>query len=364
MRETKYLIVADRLKRRLEEEGYHRGDKLPTEAELGEYYQVSRRTIRRALMLLKQKNLITSRKGSGYHYQLASRGHRDPSGYRIALVSTFRMIYFYEHIIAGIEQVLSSSGSILERVELSVSDAAAFEDAITRLQDYDGVILEPTYNLQGPLGRNLVDALQSAHVPLVYTHWKPFGGNAPLVAVDDYHAGYQAALYLAQMGHQSVGCVAKSDSKPGLDRLEGFRSGCLQAGINLSASQIALVDANRAYSMEEIAQRATSRLIELMQRPSAIFFYNDSYAIEGMKTIRQAGLKVPEDISVIGVDDIPEASLTTPSLTTFIHPKFEMGRQCAITLLGLLAHPNPSVPMRILFEPTLLERSSVLRRSE
>jgi DNA-binding LacI/PurR family transcriptional regulator len=95
------------------------------------------------------------------------------------------------------------------------------------------------------------------------------------------------------------------------------------------------------------------------ERPSAIFYFNDLTAEQGYRAIKDMGLNIPQDISVIGVDNYRPSALMNPPLTTFEHPKYELGRWTARILLSEMEPRSPHLHMKMVFEPILVERKSV-----
>jgi LacI family transcriptional regulator len=104
------------------------------------------------------------------------------------------------------------------------------------------------------------------------------------------------------------------------------------------------------------------RLLSAGGAPEAVFAFNDMTALGAMSVIRDAGLRIPDDIAVVGFDDIPIAALTAPGLTTMAMPKGELGRAAATTLARLLAGDPPVSVTRQVFDVELVVRHSSVRR--
>ena len=109
-------------------------------------------------------------------------------------------------------------------------------------------------------------------------------------------------------------------------------------------------------------QQAMRRLLSGGGAPEAVFAFNDMTALGAMSVIRDAGLRIPDDIAVVGFDDIPIAALTAPGLTTMAMPKGELGRAAASTLSRLLAGGSAVSVTRQVFDVELVVRHSSVRR--
>jgi DNA-binding LacI/PurR family transcriptional regulator len=95
--------------------------------------------------------------------------------------------------------------------------------------------------------------------------------------------------------------------------------------------------------------------------PSAVFFFNDDFVFWALPAIREAGLNVPDDVSLVGYDDTDFAALPEIQLTSVIHPKYQMGKWAAEMLFDQLEHKGPRIPRQTIISPTLAIRNSVKR---
>jgi GntR family transcriptional regulator of arabinose operon len=95
------------------------------------------------------------------------------------------------------------------------------------------------------------------------------------------------------------------------------------------------------------------------ERPTAIFFFNDDGALHGYDAVREAGLKVPDDISVVGFDDCELALRATVPLTTMIHPKYQLGKWAAEILFHQIEHGGHTTPNQMILNPRIVVRDSV-----
>jgi LacI family transcriptional regulator len=154
-------------------------------------------------------------------------------------------------------------------------------------------------------------------------------GAAPLdnLYVDNIAAARSAVAYLIGKGHTRIGMITGRRG-PGRNRLLGYQQALAERHIALDAQLIRSGDFNVAGGHQSMRQ-----LLALTPRPTAVFAANDLMAMGAMSAIRTAGLRVPDDVAVVGFDDIPAAELVTPPLTTVTQFQEQLGRRAAELLL-------------------------------
>src|SRR5262249_29487975 len=134
------------------------------------------------------------------------------------------------------------------------------------------------------------------------------------------------------------------------ERFSGYQKALQEAGLPFDATFVAYGDGTPVRGLE-----AMSQLLSLSEPPTAVFCYNDREALGAMRAVRERGLRVPKDVSIVGFDDLFLSSYTDPPLTTIQQPKHEMGRRATQILLGLL---NGDKPKSHISTGTLVVRQS------
>ena len=190
-------------------------------------------------------------------------------------------------------------------------------------------------------------------IPVVYLNNTPRGEIVSSVHCDDRDGGYQATRYLLNLGHTAIATIlGPSNEECTFDRLDGHRQ--------------ALADAGLAYLPELTIQgdwsatsgyQATQHLLATGRPFSAIFAQNDQMAVGAIRALRENNRRVPDDVSVIGFDDIPLASYFDPPLTTLRQPMQESGQQAARLLVETIQDPGRT-PELIAIPARLVERAS------
>lgn len=165
----------------------------------------------------------------------------------------------------------------------------------------------------------VVDANAGVPVVAIDPHEGPLG--PPTVDSDNLTGGLLATRHLLELGHRRIGFIGgRADLASSALREAGYRQALADAGIEVDPALISTGD----YELDS-SRGSAQELLSLADRPTAIFAANDISAIAAMETAREMGLDVPADVSIVGFDDIPEASATTPPLTTVHQPIKRMG---------------------------------------
>jgi LacI family transcriptional regulator len=214
----------------------------------------------------------------------------------------------------------------------------------------DGIILAQTSTTMDSM--DAFEEILRAEVPVVAVN-SLFGRASVSVAmVDEHRGGYLAGQYLAQLGHRKVGCISVPVEIEALGRVDGFREALAEVGVPLPETSIVHGD-------YEFASGATC-VQELLARDpgmTAVFAINDNMAMGAMKGLQKMGRRVPEDVSVIGFDNIVYAAITSPGLTTIAQPITAIG-QTAFRLLQRCMQDSACAPEVMLLEPSLVVRES------
>jgi DNA-binding LacI/PurR family transcriptional regulator len=156
---------------------------------------------------------------------------------------------------------------------------------------------------------------------------------------DDVDGGGQVCKHLVSLGHTTIGYLGDASSgRTTRERLTGFQQAMQKAGLSINDKDIHQVQGNSAMQ----GYQAMDYFLELAIRPTALICYNDMMAVGVLKRLREAGLKVPEDISVTGFDNIMVSDFTNPTLTTIDQPKRFLGAEAARMMLEQLNIRNKS----------------------
>lgn len=186
---------------------------------------------------------------------------------------------------------------------------------------------------------DFIGILTKQNFPLILIDHQGIGPDCPAVGAANWQGGFTATEYLIKLGHQRIGFITGwMDLGCALDRLDGYRS-ALRTNHIPDAPELIY----EGTFFQPDGFNGASILLDLPNPPTAIFASNDVMAMGVMDAIRQRGLRVPDDVSVIGFDDIPQASLIRPALTTVRQPLEKMGRVATQMLLELLSKSQKKI---------------------
>lgn len=178
------------------------------------------------------------------------------------------------------------------------------------------------------------------------------------VVLDHSLAADLALQHLYDLGHRKIAFIKgqefSSDTAP---RWSAIRQSARRLGLSISPKLVGQLEGDT--STPELGCKVTRKLLDLQQPFTALFAFNDISAIGAIHALREAGLHVPRDISVMGFDDIQSAAYQNPGLTTVKQPLREMGKTAAKTVLQRIASPDPDSPSKsVVVEPELVVRGS------
>lgn len=219
-------------------------------------------------------------------------------------------------------------------------------------------------NIVSTIGKDnaLVEHALTSGLPLVLFDQPAVHANCDSVTYNFYRAGKMAAEHLLAQGHRDIAFLTLPfDRQSRVDRYEGFLSVLQAAGIDFPPDHLfitQLEDGDHSNVNEFSGGRRLVRQMVESTHVTAIVAINDFIALGAIKELVQSDLRVPEDISVIGFDDIAFAAMTTPSLTTVKQPSFEMGYQATQTLLEKI-ESGREARSAVVLQPQLIERRSV-----
>ncbi len=260
---------------------------------------------------------------------------------------------FVAEVVRGIDQVAGDNGY---RVVLGISrnDPAREVNAVKELREsrVDAVIVASSRvgSLYGP-------HLQEIGVPIVLINSQHPGTFLHSVAVDDMLGAKLATQHLIAQGHRVIGHLrGPAGYRATKNRLAGYRKALREAALPFDPGLIQAGDGR----VEGGAQAIT--FWEQTPAPTAIFCYNDMTAIGALHALKQRGIRVPQDVSLVGFDDIAFAAYCDPPLTTIRQPMFEMGKRATQMALTLMRDPAIPVPDVIIPGELITRASSIAPR--
>ncbi|OMP66987.1 LacI family DNA-binding transcriptional regulator [Domibacillus epiphyticus] len=260
---------------------------------------------------------------------------------------------FFSKVLRGIESVavsngykviLGDAGNDVEREEEYLN--------VLRQKQADGIVMLTARMETGVIEKFSVD------YPLVLACEYIEGSTIPTVSIDNVSSARKATEYLIALGHEKIGTITGPlNVVLGKDRLKGYTQA--MARHNLSVEPFLVQEGTFTF---DSGYNMMMKFLALSNPPTAVFAANDEMAFGAVKAVKSRGLRVPEDVSVIGFDDIEFSAIFEPPLTTISQPTFEIGTK-AMELLLKLMNEDEITRNQYILEDSLIERDSCTRNN-
>lgn len=258
---------------------------------------------------------------------------------------------FFAEIIRGTQEEIDHQNNALSIMHLSTDRAKLIRAA--RELPVMGIILTGATPFP-----ELLEFRQESEIPMVVINYRINQPGISCITVDFRDAFARATRHLINLGHTRIGYVDDNgDSEICEARLQGYKSVLAEAGIPYRPElHTVMPSETHVYG----GFQAASNLLELPpdERPTAVLSFNDLFALGVMHAARAHDLRVPEDISVIGCDDVPMAAYANPPLTTISQPKYRIGKLAVSTLFKMCQDPTDQSGSFMLMESPLIIRES------
>ncbi|HWT82144.1 MAG TPA: LacI family DNA-binding transcriptional regulator [Candidatus Methylomirabilis sp.] len=253
---------------------------------------------------------------------------------------------FYAALAKGVEDTGFTRGYsvLLCHSDYDAAREQAYAEVLISKQ-VDGVIY-----IQATPDPSAVRRLLNRRIPTVAVDREIPDLEIDCVVADNFGGSRAATEHLLALGHRRIGCFVRASSlSNATERVRGYQAAMAEAG--LPATPDLFVSSGHGY---EDGRKAMAQLLGVGIRPTAVLAYPDTMAIGAIRASLDAGLQVPEQMSVVGFDDIPSSAFIHPPLTTVSMPKWEMGQRAAEVLLTRIGGGETGRPSQRLVLPTTL----------
>lgn len=269
--------------------------------------------------------------------------------------------FFFSTVISGIEDIAYNAGYNIILCQTNESYEKELIDTRALLQSrVDGILASFTKetsdfsHFEDPFNRG---------IPIILFDRIYSGLNTSKVIVDDFHGAYSAVKYLIETGCTKIAHLSGPDELSiSKDRKDGYLKALNDHGLEVNEQYIR---ENHAITEVEEGYKIMKSLLELDDIPDAVFSNNDLSAIGAMKAIRDAGLTIPNDISVVGFSDWMMSAFVDPALTTVSQPGFEMGQEACRLFIQQVkdqAMGKPFEPVTKVLKTKLVVRDSTRKK--
>jgi LacI family transcriptional regulator len=286
----------------------------------------------------------------GYVPNYLARSLRSKRTRTLALILTDITNPFWTTVARGVEDAASEEGYnvIFCNTDESASKQDSYLEAMIQKQ-VDGILLVPARSKESPIG-----FLKQQNVQVVLLDRRLPNMEADVVRCDSNGGAYQLVQLLLKLGHHRIAILSgPSGVSSADDRVDGYRRAMHEAGVGTENQLIIYGE----FSLES-GYQMTQSLLALSSRPTALFAGNNFIAIGALKALHDAGLVVPDKMSVVGFDDLPAAIVVDPFLTVAVQPAYEMGQRATRRLLECLDGGNIGGVQDIVLPVSIIERRS------
>jgi len=298
-----------------------------------------------------RQRVLQAMKELDYQPNLLAGSLRRRETHTIGLIVPDTANPFFGELAKGAEDVGFQNGYnvILCNSDYNLERERAYVEVLQAKQ-VDGLIFIPCSAETGHV-RQLLAKMRN---PVVTADRQTPELVADSITADNRAGGRLAAQHLLALGHRRIGCIERPKYLPHIqDRIIGFCEVLEEWGLAIPDE----LRARGGFSFED-GVRAARQLLSLPAPPTAIFAYNDIMAIGALRAAREMGLHVPDDLAVVGFDNIPVASFVTPQLTTVDQPNYHIGALAAQLLIGRLSGEIEGEPQRRVLDVKLIVRES------
>jgi DNA-binding LacI/PurR family transcriptional regulator len=353
----KYYQLQIWLKEQIEQGVYKINDKIPTEDELVKSLDLSRATIKHAVQNLVDKGYLVRKKKLGTFVSKPSL--QNGKNYQIGIVVNYYKSGF------GIELIRGAGDKAIEHnCELVLCNSydlhVQADYCADRLieQGIMGVVYVPTA-ASDDKNHSIVQKFLRNRVPVVIADRVISGLEIDQVVSDNFDGAYTITKHLISHGHTKIAIVINTLLDSARQRLSGYKQALTDSQISISPD---LIFASDEHYSEENSTELARVILAHKKNFTAVFAENDKMAFIICSVAEKAGIKIPEELSIVGYDDVPFIDNNSIRLTTIHQPLYEMGQNC-IQLLFKRITGDISKPQTILLHSYLVDRSSVLARS-
>lgn len=292
-----------------------------------------------------RERVLQAARELGYVYNRGAANLRATGSKLIAMAVNDLTNPYFAEIVASMEDALTEQNRVvlMSNTGESVARQQAFA-TVVREYNVDGMLIVPAVGTD----LSFVDTLRSWQMPFVCVSRSIPDADVDLVQADHRGGMISAMNHLLELGHRRIGIVSTNESiSTGRLRYEGYRMALVQAGIPLEPRLVMAGQPTRDVGMAQMLA-----LLDLPEPPTAVVCFNDVVAFGVMLGLRARGLTAGKDISVIGFDDIAEATLWRPALTTVAVARQAVARAAVDLLLERIEKPDD--PARTVLLPTKL----------
>ncbi|MGQ9630935.1 MAG: LacI family DNA-binding transcriptional regulator [bacterium] len=302
----------------------------------------------------KVKRVLKAAEELGYIPNATARSLKSRSSKIIGIILTDISNPFYPAVVKGIDNEARKNGYSITLCNTNYDPKQEEEFLLLMAQNRVAGIIDITSRIEDC---RMFDGIRS--MPIVFVDKPETEFHRFAVMVDNVKGGFEATSYLIRLGHRRIAIVSSplKDNLVVNDRFKGYLKALQQANMEYDPDLVVDTIPDGVYGDSDL--EVVLKLMQIESPPSAIFAFHDRLAIHAGQLLKKYGLRIPEDISLVGYDDIEGARFFDPPLTTVRQDQFSMGEKAVDLLLKQMN--DPGKPEKILLEPKLIIRQSCRR---
>lgn len=303
-----------------------------------------------------KKKILDTAKKMGYQHNTFASNLRRKKTNTIGVIVPRLNSYFMSTVIAGMEKLVNENGYNLIISQSQESGKKEIAGVNTMYNSrIDGLMVSLAYDTKDT---EHFEALLKKNIPIIFFDRIIEHPGCTSVVIDNHQAGYDATRHLLDQGCKRIVHLSGSlNRNVYADRLAGYKQALQEKGIVYNPE---LVISNNLSDMG--GEEAAHQILQMHKRPDGIFAANDTSAVACMRELKLAGIKIPNDIAVVGFNNDPISKVIEPNLTTVNYPGQEMGEVAAATLLNKLNKSNSANLNTIVLRHELIIRQSSLKK--
>jgi LacI family transcriptional regulator len=304
-----------------------------------------------------RKRIVEMASQMGYRHNHFASNLRNQKTNTIGIIVHELNSNFITSVLAGIEKVSSDAGYDLIIVHSSESYEKELSNASNLFHKrVDGLIASLAFDTKN---LNHYKQFEEKGIPVVFFDRVEEKDNNIKVIIDNYKAGYQATTHLAEQGCKRIVLVTASLKRNVYaQRHNGYKDALLDKGIKYNGKYVLIKDLS-----EKCGREAAHEIMKMKPMPDGAFITNDFSAAVCMQTLKECGIRIPEDIAVVGFNNDAIGKIVEPQLTTIDYPGIDIGEIAARNLISRLkGEADISQTNTIIVESELIVRKSSLKK--
>lgn len=354
----KYQIIAEKIRSQIKNGEYRKGDKLPSENFLCNKYHISRQSIRKAYKTLEEQGYTYSVQGSGNFVKNTLAASKSKN---VGVILSYTHSHVFTSITMGCEQILRERGY---GMQLSITqNSFELEGKCLELMSPDkisGLIVEGTKSAFPNPYIHYYQNLLKQGIPIVFIHNYYTNLETPCIMMDDVNVSKKLTQMLLDAGHTKIAGIFKEDDLQGIRRFQGYAETLSKAGLQVDDRYLWWFHSDHDMWLQN-KYNVEYSLDDLMEC-TALVCYNDMLAEEIYHDLSQKGVRIPQDLSIVGFDNQNVKLNDEYYLTSVQHPRRKLGETAAALVCDMIEKGPDIAPRKPIIMPsTLVIRNSIMK---